>query len=495
MSDLDSQNKIMEESSGEEAYEDFATAIYSQQSGPSSSGPPSPVIDMDSTNIPNLKTKNGNDTVTEDDTTDDGGVWKTYISRGKTGSQRERKRQRTSSTILESPTKRNHRRTVELSVTVEGVDTNIAKINPVKMAKFLHQEVGQVEKVERRRKSLKIICKNVKQVTKLKNTIDFAGMTVKVSQYDPNEHKKKAVIRVSTDVEEKDLLELLKKDKVVAVKRFKKKINGEMKNTPSVLLTFDRKEIPKELLFAFERYKVSEYVPPVPRCFKCQRFGHVADGCYSKARCVRCGGEHSYNECENKETPKCCRCNENHSAAYLGCGKYKEAIKIQSLKLSENISYAAATKKFHGTKIPVPAQAERNNRHLLLNNNQQKTQINEREPQPEPQPGSSRTLGSEQGRNSTPNTQAQRITKKKPTTHTSAPLIQSEVQLNESENILKNFDITVNSLDFLAFIVFVINNVEHETTNSNRIRLVVEAARYCLGVNTIHPEMIHERLR
>jgi len=57
-----------------------------------------------------------------------------------------------------------------------------------------------------------------------------------------------------------------------------------------------------------------------------------------------------------------------------------------------------------------------------------------------------------------------------------------------------NSSIAMSPLDFLAFITFVINSLEKETTHSNRIRLVVEAARQCLGIHAISPEMIHSRL-
>ena len=191
------------------------------------------------------------------------------------------------------------------------------KLNPIKRAKFLHDNIGEIHSIERGRQNLKITCKNQIQADKLKAMTELAGIAIKAEVFDPDKKKKKGVIRVSTDVEDEELLEFLKKDNVIAVRRFKKRIDGELKKTPSVLVTFERREVPKELYFAYECYKVFEYVPPVPRCYKCQTFGHIADSCKNKVRCVRCGEGHSYNECPNKESPKCCRCNENHSAAYL----------------------------------------------------------------------------------------------------------------------------------------------------------------------------------
>lgn len=44
-------------------------------------------------------------------------------------------------------------------------------------------------------------------------------------------------------------------------------------------------------------YAVREYTPPPLRCFKWQRFGHVANQCRGKFRCAKCGGEHEYGKC------------------------------------------------------------------------------------------------------------------------------------------------------------------------------------------------------
>lgn len=494
----------MAESSGEEAYETFATAICSQNTQ-SGSGPLSPILKIDNsrgrhTRSPEKRT--GNETVMDvggggETTDDEGGSWQTFIShRGRTSrnAERDRKRPRTSSTFVESPKEKGKilsTKEIDLTVIVEGVDNNIAQITPTKMAKFLHQEIGQVQ-VERRRKSLKIICKDAKQVAKLKNVIDFAGKTVKVTPYNPNEYRRKAVIRVNPEVQEEELLEWLKKDKVVHAKRFKKRINGELKDTRSVLLTFETKEIPSELFFAFERYKVYEYVPQVPRCYKCQRFGHLADGCHSKARCVRCGGEHAFNECQNKETPKCCRCEQNHSAAYLGCAKYKDAVKIHAITQSEKISYSTATKRFHETKNPVQTQAK---------------QVVFREAERTSKPSQRNERSKPQNNEKVPSGQAEQVVSSgternsKPVQRNGRDKFNERNQNPESDRVHrekteeKDPQITVNSVDFLAFIVFVINNLEKETSNSNRIRLVVEAAHCCLGVQTIHPEMIHARLK
>ena len=222
-------------------------------------------------------------------------------------------------------------------------------------------------------------------------------------------------------------------------------------------------------------------------------FGHIAEVCNNKVRCVRCGGDHSFNDCANKETPKCCRCNKNHSAAYLGCTKYKDAVKIRTIKQNEKITYAEATKKFHRTKDPIPAQPEGNKE---FNNPTAPTAEKPKPPRLIPKQSGRRhtqfDLNTEQtGRNTPTTTEKPKSADFYPT---ASPVTSAEEYYIDKIPKRTDLNITINSLDFLAFIVFVINNLEHETTNSNRIRLVVEAAKSCLGVDTIHPQMIHQRL-
>ena len=81
------------------------------------------------------------------------------------------------------------------------------------------------------------------------------------------------------------------------------------------------------------------------RCFKCQKFGHIAKFCKEKRRCARCSGDHEYGECEGKEKPKCCSCGGEHSVAFGGCPIMKKEVEIQKVKVLEKITYAQAVKK------------------------------------------------------------------------------------------------------------------------------------------------------
>lgn len=69
----------------------------------------------------------------------------------------------------------------------------------------------------------------------------------------------------------------------------------------------------------------------VSQCMNCQRYGHTKSFCYRKARCVKCAGEHSTDNCSRKERSnnvKCVLCGGNHSANYKGCTVYKDLQRI-----------------------------------------------------------------------------------------------------------------------------------------------------------------------
>ena len=75
-------------------------------------------------------------------------------------------------------------------------------------------------------------------------------------------------------------------------------------------------------------YKVEEFRSPVSvtQCYNCQSFGHSAENCRSKQKCLICCESHSHKGCPNKEArkPKCASCKGSHVASYKGCPKYKK---------------------------------------------------------------------------------------------------------------------------------------------------------------------------
>ena len=91
-------------------------------------------------------------------------------------------------------------------------------------------------------------------------------------------------------------------------------------------------------------YKVEEFRQPVSvrQCFNCQCFGHSAQNCKSKQKCVICGENRSHKGCPRKEVkqPKCANCSGPHVASYKGCPEYKKQAFRQHV-VNHQKSYAA----------------------------------------------------------------------------------------------------------------------------------------------------------
>lgn len=132
---------------------------------------------------------------------------------------------------------------------------------------------------------------------------------------------------------------------VVEAKRLRTNRNGSACDSLSVMVTFDEETLPKKILIGYMCYDVRLYIPPPLRCYKCQRFGHIAAFCKGKQRCGKCSGEHEYGKCEEGAKLKCCNCGGDHSSAYRGCEVSKRQAEVQRVKAVQGISYAEALKK------------------------------------------------------------------------------------------------------------------------------------------------------
>jgi len=97
------------------------------------------------------------------------------------------------------------------------------------------------------------------------------------------------------------------------------------------------------------QFKVKQYIPKPLRCFKCNRYGHVANYCKSKERCSNCGSAHNWKNCDYPNR-RCPNCKGNQSAANTGCPLYNHELEIVKIKAVCNIAYAEACRKQHSTE-------------------------------------------------------------------------------------------------------------------------------------------------
>ena len=67
----------------------------------------------------------------------------------------------------------------------------------------------------------------------------------------------------------------------------------------------------------------------IPQCTNCQDYNHTSAYCLHKPRCVRCRGDHRYEDCPvpRELPPECVNCGGNHTANYRGCEVHMHLMK------------------------------------------------------------------------------------------------------------------------------------------------------------------------
>ena len=97
------------------------------------------------------------------------------------------------------------------------------------------------------------------------------------------------------------------------------------------------------IIFKLEEFRIT---PSIQQCFKWQGFGHKAQNCAKKQKCVVRGEAHSHQNCPNKDkrTPKCENCRGPHVANYRGHPAYKDKAFRQHV-VHNQISYPSIAKQ------------------------------------------------------------------------------------------------------------------------------------------------------
>lgn len=219
-------------------------------------------------------------------------------------------------------------------------------INPLKVSEAIYKQVGEVRSVRTLKDgNLLVVCQDRDQRMGLMKLKALMGKSVKAQDWEERDKIMVVISGVSTNLSEDDVKNNVKGVRINKVKRLPILWNGTKGPSLSVLLILDEVKMPERIMIGYVSYLMRPYIPPPIRCFKCQRYGHIASACKSKTRCAKCGGEHEYGKCEKGTKIKCCNCGGEHSAAYKGCEMHKRAVQVQNVKVKESITYAEAIKK------------------------------------------------------------------------------------------------------------------------------------------------------
>ncbi|GBN80164.1 hypothetical protein AVEN_180796-1 [Araneus ventricosus] len=181
---------------------------------------------------------------------------------------------------------------------------------------------------------------NTKQSENLMKLQKIGEIQVKVAPHHSVNHSKGVIseIEFQRDLED-DILECLKDQKVIAVRRITIKTNNQNFPTKHVILTFNTPILPKSVKISYMNCPVRHFIPNPLRCFKCQRFGHTITACRSKQICARCSlPDHDSNNCSST-SPKCYNCNGDHPAFFRSCPCYKQEKEILTVKITKTFPF------------------------------------------------------------------------------------------------------------------------------------------------------------
>ena len=194
----------------------------------------------------------------------------------------------------------------------------VTSLSPFVIEKQIESLIGTPKSVKKlKNKTLLVETNRKSQTENLLKVTSFFNLTVSVSQHN-SLNSSKGIIRdrMLKGESEHSIVEYLRPQGVTEYKRFKSKNEGQSIETNTLLLTFDRVNVPKSLKIFYRVVPVDVYVPNPLRCFNCQRFGHHENNCSEDpgSVCENYGADgHAHHTSQCKNPTKCINCGKDHS--------------------------------------------------------------------------------------------------------------------------------------------------------------------------------------
>lgn len=236
----------------------------------------------------------------------------------------------------------------------------------------IEQAVGQIESAYTEDQGSRYVLqvRNPTQVEKLLSLTSLMDGTKISIRYHPLLNRCKCVISTFDLIkyEESVLKEKLEAQGVKEVKRITRKQDGNIVNTPAIILTFGTTTYPAHVKVGLLRFPTRPFYPNPTQCYGCYQYGHVGRRCPGPKRCNNCSDEHDTSEgTECVKPAHCCNCKGEHRPSSRKCPVYRKECDVIRLKVSHNLSYAEARKRLEngsGSYAKVTAQSRIDNTKL-----------------------------------------------------------------------------------------------------------------------------------
>lgn len=156
------------------------------------------------------------------------------------------------------------------------------------------------------------------------------------------------------NVPEPEIIEELKSYNVTSVYKFQRPIDGVLKPTGVILISFDSYFLPEKIDIAWITTKVRPHYPNPMRCKICQKLGHTQKFCKNLPACPICSlPPHIPDACIRTF---CANCSGEHAASSNTCPKYMQAKEVLKIKTQEKCTLKEAN-KIYKIRNPLPPAA------------------------------------------------------------------------------------------------------------------------------------------
>ncbi|XP_033250571.1 uncharacterized protein LOC117189540 [Drosophila miranda] len=185
---------------------------------------------------------------------------------------------------------------------------------------LLKQGISDIEEVARMGYGrCKIVCGSAECANGLVENSVFAAQGYSTRIFRHFVQKAGLIFGIPGHYSEEQLAELVTSDipieEIVRITR-RDRASGERVPTGRVKLWFRGEQLPTKINFLYSKVEVKPFVQLI-QCFRCFRFGHLAQHCKSGAKCFKCGQDHSKDIiCSGLV---CANCKGEHAATHPQC--------------------------------------------------------------------------------------------------------------------------------------------------------------------------------
>lgn len=222
------------------------------------------------------------------------------------------------------------------------------KLNPFIVGKSMYDLVGDIDETTTEANGTRYVLRvrNVEQTKKLLAMKRLCDDSVVSVIPHPKLNKRRCVFscRETQEMTEEELINGLKNQSVIEVKRIFRTENGKKINTPTVIVTLDGTVIPEHIKVGPLRIKTRIYIPNPTICYRCYNYGHTKFRCKSEAKCRNCSKVHNFEE-DCTEAAFCFHCQGNHGPSSRNCPTYNMEKEVTRLMYTKGVTYNEAIRQ------------------------------------------------------------------------------------------------------------------------------------------------------